>query len=309
MCYTNIYTKRTSFLFDVAAPPTAPNVKGTAIRMVLVSIVMQTLTVNVGAQPTSPGGRYQFNPNIVTAPKGTVVSFVFSGIPGNHSVTQSSFATPCQLLPRGFDSSFIAGREIQGGRFPMWTLTVTNDQNSMWFYCKQVIPSPSEFPTSHCNAGMVGVINVQAARNSFSDFQAKAEQSSTGTATAPSGCLQSPGSSSIASFSALASSHSKIVPVAAIVGAIIGAIVLLTSLCMMGLLIRRRRTHRRREWEEKLRPNPLILYERPVHPENTLPIFSTLVREIRALRRQISSQRPDRDPPGRSDMPPEYSAS
>ncbi|KAJ6624102.1 hypothetical protein B0H10DRAFT_1785471, partial [Mycena sp. CBHHK59/15] len=130
-----------------------------------------------------------FNPNIVTAPNGTVVSFVFSGIPGNHSVTQSSFATPCQPLPRGFDSSFIAGREIQGGRFPTWTLTVTNDQNSMWFYCKQVIPSPSEFPTSHCNAGMVGVINVQAARNSFSDFQAKAEQSSTGTATAPSGCL------------------------------------------------------------------------------------------------------------------------
>ncbi|KAJ7642926.1 Cupredoxin, partial [Mycena rosella] len=109
-----------------------------------------------------------FNPNQITAPNGTVVTFQFTGIPGNHSVTQSSFDAPCQPLKGGFDSGWIL---IEAGTTapPQWSINITNDQTPIWFFCKQLIPSP------HCTAGMVGVINVKPGANSFSAFQSAAE--------------------------------------------------------------------------------------------------------------------------------------
>ncbi|KAJ7802984.1 hypothetical protein B0H14DRAFT_2384955, partial [Mycena olivaceomarginata] len=125
-----------------------------------------------------------FNPNIIHAANGTIISFRFSGIPGNHSVTQSTFATPCQPLAVGFDSGFIAARKQADGTFPIFNHTVINDQNAAWFYCRQ------DTPTSHCHLGMyarsftaplmnvirqgmVGVINGVLPR--FKAFQDKAE--------------------------------------------------------------------------------------------------------------------------------------
>ncbi|KAJ7321965.1 hypothetical protein DFH08DRAFT_712600 [Mycena albidolilacea] len=93
-------------------------------------------------------GSYRFNPNIIHAANGTIISFRFSGIPGNHSVTQSTFATPCQPLAVGFDSGFIAARKQADGTFPIFNHTVINDQNAAWFYCRQ------DTPTSHCHLGM-----------------------------------------------------------------------------------------------------------------------------------------------------------
>ncbi|KAJ6549602.1 hypothetical protein DFH09DRAFT_926107, partial [Mycena vulgaris] len=113
-----------------------------------------------------------FNPYSISAPSGTLISFQFSGIPGNHSVTQSKFPAPCTPLANGFDSGFLPGRETKEGKFPTWSYTVMNAQEPIWFYCRQQTPSP------HCHAGMVGVINVQAARNTFEEFQAKAERTS-----------------------------------------------------------------------------------------------------------------------------------
>ncbi|KAJ7776491.1 hypothetical protein DFH07DRAFT_714856, partial [Mycena maculata] len=127
--------------------------------------------VAVGAQSTSLGGSDQFIPNEITAANGTIVSFRFSGIPGNHSVTQSTFATPCQPLAGGLDSGFISGKETKLGVFPTWNYTVTNDQTPIWLFCNQLVPS------SHCHEGMVAVINPQVARdeNTFEAFQGKAE--------------------------------------------------------------------------------------------------------------------------------------
>ncbi|KAJ7433628.1 hypothetical protein B0H11DRAFT_757679 [Mycena galericulata] len=133
----------------------------------VVSAQNQTLLVNVGAEMATSGGIFQFIPNSITASNGSVVTFQFSGIPGNHSVTQSSFASPCEPLAGGFDSGWIL-IEAKTTPLPEWNLTITNDQTPIWFYCKQLIPSP------HCNAGMVGVINVQPGANSFSAFQSKA---------------------------------------------------------------------------------------------------------------------------------------
>ncbi|KAJ7657178.1 hypothetical protein DFH06DRAFT_991130, partial [Mycena polygramma] len=103
------------------------------------------VTVDVAVDKTSPGGA--FVPNFITASNGTVVSFRFSGISGNHSVTQSTLVAPCQSLQNGFDSGFIIGSRTKQGLFPTFNYTVTNDQAPTWFYCKQQVPS------SHCRAG------------------------------------------------------------------------------------------------------------------------------------------------------------
>ncbi|KAJ6481489.1 hypothetical protein C8R47DRAFT_1134587 [Mycena vitilis] len=131
----------------------------------------QSVLVNVGAEMNSPGGIFQFIPNTLTASNGSVITFKFSGIPGNHTVTQSTFATPCEPMAGGFDSGWVEIlKNGTDGVFPEWNLTITNDQTPIWFFCRQLIPSP------HCKAGMVGAINVKPGPNSFSAYQAKAVQ-------------------------------------------------------------------------------------------------------------------------------------
>ncbi|KAJ7080202.1 hypothetical protein B0H15DRAFT_924433 [Mycena belliarum] len=130
--------------------------------------------VQVGAEMNSPGGIFQFTPNQITAPNGTTVTFQFSGSPGNHSITQSSFDSPCQPLQGGFDSGWVLITSTTPlSPLPEWNLTITNDQMPIWFYCKQLLPSP------HCLAGMVGAINVQnSSANSFTAFQSNALKTS-----------------------------------------------------------------------------------------------------------------------------------
>ncbi|KAJ7910851.1 hypothetical protein B0H13DRAFT_1615216, partial [Mycena leptocephala] len=131
----------------------------------------QTITVNVGAEENSAGGIFQFIPNTFMASNGSVVTFIFSGIPGNHSITQSTFASPCEPMAGGFDSGWVEILKNPTGSAPLpqWDLIITNDQTPIWFFCKQLLPTP------HCFGGMVGAINVQpGATNSFSTFQANA---------------------------------------------------------------------------------------------------------------------------------------
>jgi len=137
----------------------------------LVSAQNQTIQVQVGATMATPGGIFQFMPNTLTATNGSVITFVFSGIPGNHSVTQATFAAPCTPFKGGFDSGWV---EILANTttLPTWDLTITNDQTPIWFFCKQKLPSP------HCNAGMVGVINVKPGPNSLGAFAQKAQTAS-----------------------------------------------------------------------------------------------------------------------------------
>lgn len=73
----------------------------------------------------------------------------------NHSVVQSTFDQPCQpiqnIMPNvtGFFSGFMP---VAAGatEMPVYTIAV-NDTRPIWFYCSQ---------GRHCQAGMVGVINV-----------------------------------------------------------------------------------------------------------------------------------------------------
>ncbi|KAF7342355.1 hypothetical protein MVEN_01824100 [Mycena venus] len=132
----------------------------------VVSAQNQTVIVNVGA---SSGNAFQFIPNQITATNGSVVTFKFTGVPGFHSVTQAAFQSPCQPLEGGFDSGFVEIlKNGTDGVFPEWNLTITNDSAPIWFFCKQLQPSP------HCLSGMVGVINVKPGANSLAAFQAAA---------------------------------------------------------------------------------------------------------------------------------------
>jgi hypothetical protein len=97
------------------------------------------------------------------------LSLTCANSPGNHSVSQSSFSSPCQPLSGGFDSGFIYVPAGVDSGFPEWNITITDDSKrkhpslidsilasvnrrhaAIWFYCKQLSPGP------HCISGMVG---------------------------------------------------------------------------------------------------------------------------------------------------------
>ncbi|KAF5328093.1 hypothetical protein D9619_013619 [Psilocybe cf. subviscida] len=126
--------------------------------------------IRVGGEATDALGPLQFGPpQIPEAPLGTVITFEFIGEPGNHSVTQSSFTDPCNPLPGGFDSGWVFIPQAGLGPPPTFNLTITDDNTPIWFYCKQLQPSP------HCIAGMVGAINAPVIGSTFDQFQKNAE--------------------------------------------------------------------------------------------------------------------------------------
>ncbi|KAF8186041.1 hypothetical protein K438DRAFT_1038073 [Mycena galopus ATCC 62051] len=140
---------------------------------VIVSAQQAVVQVQVGFNGT--GAATVFSPNQITAPVGTILSFQFIGVPGNHTVTQSTFAAPCTPAAGGFDSGWV-GVPSTLPVMPTWNLTITNASAPIWFYCKQLNPKGT---APHCNLGMVGVINLQASNKSFADFVASASAAPT----------------------------------------------------------------------------------------------------------------------------------
>ncbi|EIW62264.1 uncharacterized protein TRAVEDRAFT_115280, partial [Trametes versicolor FP-101664 SS1] len=107
-----------------------------------------------------------FTPSSVHATKGSIITFVFDGIPGNHTVAQSSFAKPCEPLAGGFDTGFIfvPVNTDPAASLPTFNLIIEDDTKPIWFYCAQLSPKP------HCMDGMVGAINAPASGNTFSSY-------------------------------------------------------------------------------------------------------------------------------------------
>lgn len=124
---------------------------------------------NNGTTGSTPG--LFFSPNTITAVVNDTVTFVFDTAGTKHSVSQSSFAKPCEPLASGFDSGFVAG--VAGSTAANFTLTVT-DTKPIWFYCAQTT-------NTHCTKGMVGAINAPAspATNDFSAYSALATAETT----------------------------------------------------------------------------------------------------------------------------------
>ncbi|PPR06177.1 hypothetical protein CVT24_000719 [Panaeolus cyanescens] len=141
-----------------------------ASLLAVASAVSAQQVIKVGATMNDQGGIFQFIPPTINAKNGTVVSFQFTGAPGNHTVTQSTFQDPCNPTPGGFDSGWVFIPDASAlTETPMFNLTITDDTKPIWFFCKQLAPSP------HCPVGMVGAINPPTSGNTFEAFQKNAE--------------------------------------------------------------------------------------------------------------------------------------
>lgn len=132
-------------------------------------------------------GGLTYNPPSVQAAPRDIISFQFRS--KNHTITQSSFDSPCRKLEFtstsgqvGFDSGYMPV-SADASAFPTFNITV-NDTAPAWAYCRQA---------NHCGGGMVFAINaVEGGNKSFAAFQALAKQlngtqqpSSTASAGAP----------------------------------------------------------------------------------------------------------------------------
>jgi plastocyanin len=169
------------------------------MRFALASAALATLVGLASAEThtvTVGNGSLAFNPSSINASMGDTVSFVF--YPKNHTVTQSTFAAPCQPMPNGADSSFqpVAANATAA---PSFSITV-NATTPQWFFCRQ---------TGHCEQGMVFAINPTA-NKSFEAFQATAKASAAdGTPPSNSSSGTSPSGSPSSSSSGSASSSTS----------------------------------------------------------------------------------------------------
>jgi plastocyanin len=104
-----------------------------------------------------------FTPEAIAAQPGDQVKFHFKS--KNHTVTQSTFDSPCGIKEGGIDSGF---QPVPPGsqEFPVFEITV-NDTAPIWVHCKQ------KQPVDHCGQGMVFAINCgqDGAPNSFTNFK------------------------------------------------------------------------------------------------------------------------------------------
>lgn len=142
----------------------------------------------------------KYNPESVTAQPGDLVRFIFQS--KNHTVTQSTFASPCTKAEGGFDSGFVPVAETQT-EFPVAEFSVTST-DPIWIYCKQ---------GTHCSAGgMVFAINPG---DRFAAFKAAATgaapATSTSSGTAAPGTASSTATGTASTPSATATKDIKVV--------------------------------------------------------------------------------------------------
>jgi uncharacterized cupredoxin-like copper-binding protein len=133
-------------------------------------------------------GGLTFTPNSITVKDGDSVTFSFMA--KNHSVTQSTFAKPCerQTAPSlGVDSGFqaIPAAGLNGAAPPQWKITITNATAPLWFFCAQTAPA------NHCAAGMVFAINATPEKS----FEAYLANAKAGAAPPAGGASSAPAAS------------------------------------------------------------------------------------------------------------------
>jgi len=127
----------------------------------IASVSAKVFNVNVG-----DNSELVFNPPCVS---GAVAGdqIVFKFVSKNHTVTQSTFGTPCtRQSATAFDSGFMPANASSQ---PTFTVTLDEQTASvpLWFYCKQ------KNPVSHCNKGMVFAVNPTATKT-FAQFKENA---------------------------------------------------------------------------------------------------------------------------------------
>jgi len=122
-----------------------------------------TIDISVGK------GGFTFTPNSVTAAQNDVLAFHF--YPGDHSVVEADFSSPCVPNSNAFFSGYVQG----DNKGDMTYLITVNDTNPIWFYCSQ---------SNHCvSDGMVGVVNPPDGKTA-QDFANAAKSVSSASAPA-----------------------------------------------------------------------------------------------------------------------------
>ncbi|RPA94906.1 hypothetical protein L873DRAFT_1391420 [Choiromyces venosus 120613-1] len=96
-----------------------------------------------------------YTPPQISAAVGDLVHFIFMS--NNHSVTQSTFAAPCNRPATGMDSDLRPNPNNTIVPAPFWAYTVTTTEPT-WWYCKQRTGN-------HCGKGMVFAINPTAEKS------------------------------------------------------------------------------------------------------------------------------------------------
>lgn len=122
----------------------------------------KTIDVSVGVN-----GALEFSPNNIT---GVNVGdqLVFKFFAGAHTVTQSTFADPCDPIGNGFDSGPMPASATNN---PVFTLPINDTSKPIWIYCKT---------GNHCRQGMVLSINAPLTGNTFDAYKQNAISGSTG---------------------------------------------------------------------------------------------------------------------------------
>ncbi|EQL00816.1 hypothetical protein G6O67_004241 [Ophiocordyceps sinensis] len=121
-------------------------------------------------------GGLRFDPDNVVAEIGDIVEWHF--LPKNHSVAQSNFAKPCE--PLADRTSFFAGFNFvtQANQAANVFQIVVAHKNPTWYYCPQQTGS-------HCQNGMVGVVNQNFDDPAFSLAQHRALAANTHVSIVP----------------------------------------------------------------------------------------------------------------------------
>jgi len=144
------------------------------------SVSAKVFNVTVGAN-----GKLEYDPPCISgAVAGDQVVFTFS--PKNHTVTQSTFSTPCQRESEtSFDSGFMpVGADASSKPTVTFTLDEQSASAPQWFYCRQ------KNPVSHCNKGMVFAINPTPSKT-FAQFQQNAVNDVSNSTTGGAPCTTS----------------------------------------------------------------------------------------------------------------------
>ncbi|KFX88741.1 hypothetical protein O988_08921 [Pseudogymnoascus sp. VKM F-3808] len=139
-----------------------------------------------------------FVPDTVNAAVGDSVVFVFHS--QNHTVTQSTFDTPCVKMAAGMDSGFMPNPNDTIVPPPMMAMQVTV-ATPLWFYCKQ---------GPHCGKGMTFSINPTAAKSQADFMQLAIAQNGTGAAANIVGGTTSVGAAAAATTAAAAAATNAV---------------------------------------------------------------------------------------------------
>ncbi|KAJ7238215.1 hypothetical protein C8J57DRAFT_1374137 [Mycena rebaudengoi] len=293
--------------------------------------------VDVGLNNSSPGGPVRFIPFSARVSNGTSLRFRWTGGPNsNLSVIRSSSSDPCSPIPGGFNSGFLIGT-ADPTEAPELSFTVVNDRDPLFFFAQKNI-------TSSCTGAffLLNPAQTSATSTSRSSSQNPGETNSLTTTESIVNSPTSPIPSSI-------TRDGKHTDVAAVVGSIVGSLVVL-FLCVTAVLILRRRSmqHRiRYEPPRSLGPQtesgladivphklvhtrsaPPVISEKATLPESALPVpnadpvillppaaelaLASMAQEMHVLRRQIQHLEQERRILGSEppdDLPPEYATS